>query len=152
MTTKEIQELRNKGWHFQFASNGGDWWCSTVALGLAHGEGGGSTIEEAAEEAINAARAMEDDPKVLIASHGDKIEKLAKDIFGEKVFQGIEPVESAEEGEPVRIALSLAPTISPKEYIDQEMKFLHEMMSQFPVEMNRALIIEVDWPDEKAKA
>lgn len=151
-TLDEVQALRSKGWQFQFASNGEDWWCRAVALGLAYGEGGGETLEKAAEEALKEARTMEDDPKVLIKEYGPRIEKLAKEIFGEAAYQGIEPVESPEEFEPVRIAMSLLQMVEPKAYMDLEVKFIHRMMDEFPKEFTRSFIIEVDYPDEKGKA
>lgn len=150
-TMKEVQELKDKGWQFRFASDGDDWWCRAVALGLAHGEGGGKTLCKAAEEALKAARSMEDDPKVLIKEYGPRIEKLAKEIFGEAAYQGIEPVESPEPEEPVRIAMSLIQLVKPKAFVDLEMKFLHRLTEEFPRDFTRSFIIEVDYPEEKAK-
>lgn len=148
-TMQEVQELREKGWQFRFASDGEGWWCRAVALGLAHGEGGGKTIEEAAEQALKTARSMEDDPKVLIKEYGPRIEKLAKEIFGEAAYQGIEPVESSEEDEPVQIAISVMPLVDPKAYVDLEVKFIHRLLEEFPRDFTRSFIIEVDWPEEK---
>lgn len=150
MTLAEIEQLRAKGWHFDFTGDREGWMCQVVGLGLAHGHGSGETLEKAAEWAMKTAGTMEDDPQVLIKAHCAKLEKLAKEIFGETVFQGIEPVESAEPGEPLRIALSVAPTIEVKAYMDQEMAFIHRLIEEFPMEVSRAVILEVDWPEEKA--
>lgn len=152
MTMEEIEALRAKGWHFQFTGDQSGWSCQVVALGLAHGDAGGETLELAAEAAMKQVRAMEDDPKVLIEAHGAQVEKLAKEIFGEKAFQGIEPVESPEPGEPVRIAMSILQTVEPGPYVELELKFLHRMFDEFPRDFIRAFIIEVDYPEEKAKA
>lgn len=145
---QEVEDLRTKGWQFQFASDGDAWWCRAVALGLAHGEGGGETLEKAAEQALQAVRTMEDDPKVLIKEYGPRIEKLAKEIFGEGVFKGIEPVESPEPGEPLRIAISVEPKVTPKEYVDQDMTFSRRLMDEFPRQVSIACILEVDWHDD----
>jgi hypothetical protein len=151
MIMQEVEALRAKGWQFQFASDGDAWWCKAVALGLAYGEGSGETLEKAAEDALKTTRAMEDAPKVLIKEYGLRIEKLAKEIFGEAAYQGIEPVESPEEFEPVRIAMSLLQMVAPGAYMDLEVKFIRRMMAEFPKEFTRSFIIEVDYPEEKVK-
>lgn len=152
MTIDEVEVLRRKGWQFSFTGAGDGWWCRAVALGLAHGQGSGKTLCKAAEKALQAARTMEDDPKVLIGKYGPRIEKLAKEIFGEGVFQGIEPVESPEPGEPLRIAISVEPKVTTKEYVDQDMAFTSRLMDEFPRQVSIACILEVDWPEERAKA
>lgn len=143
----EVEELRAKGWYFQFWGDKEGWQCLTVGAGLAHGEGGGETIEKAAERALGLARTMEDDPEVILKKYGPQIEKLALEAFGKGVFQGIEAVKW-EPGEPVRIAITVAPKVEPKAYVDQEMAFLR-LADQLPRDVSRALVFEVDWPEEK---
>lgn len=149
-TMQEVEDLRAKGWQFTFNGDTQGWWCRAVALGLAHGMGSGETIEKAAERALKTTRAMEDDPKVLIKEFGPRIERLAKEIFGEAAYQGIEPVESPESGEPVRIAMSILQMVQPKAYVDLEVKFIQRMIEEFPRDFTRSFIIEVDYSDEKA--
>lgn len=149
MTLAEIEELRQKGWKFNFNGDHEGWMCYVVGR-LAHGDATAPTLEEAAEWAMQAARSMEDDPEVLIKNHGQDLEKLAKKIFGEGVFKGIEPVESPE-GEPIRIAISVEPKVEPRAYVDDEVVFIQQMMKQFPKEVYRAVVLEVDWPEEKTK-
>jgi len=148
MTIDEVEVLRRKGWQVSFTGAGDGWWCRAVALGLAHGEGSGETLCKAAEQALQATRAMEDDPKVLIKEYGPRIEKLAKEIFGEAAYQGIEPVESPEPGEPLRIAISVEPKVTPKEYVDQDMTFTRRLIDEFPRQVSIACILEVDWHDD----
>lgn len=143
----EIEDLRAKGWQFDFTGDPDGWCCRVVALGLAHGQGSGETIEKAVEDALRTARAMEDDPKVLIKEYGSRIEKLAKEIFGKEAYQGLEPVESPEPGEPLRIAMSLLQMVDVKAYMDLEVKFLHRMTDEFPKEFTRSFIIEVDYKE-----
>lgn len=150
MTLSEIEELRQKGWKFDFTGNGDGWNC--VAVGrLAHGWAVGNTLEQAADGAMREAGAMEDDPNVLIGIHGPDLLKLAKKTFGQDVVKGIEPVESPELMEPVRIALSIEPKIDHEKYMEQEVVFIQEMMKNFPKQVYRAVILEVDWVEEKAK-
>jgi hypothetical protein len=150
MTLAEIEELRAKGWKFDFTGDRDGWMCQAVNR-LAHGHGSGTTLEEAADWAMKTAGTMEDDPEVLIKTHGSALLKLAKKIFGEDVVKGIEPVESPEPSEPVRIAISVEPKVDSKTYVDQELAFIHEMMEVFPREVMQAVIMEVDWPEEQPK-
>lgn len=152
MTLKDVENLRAKGWYFQFLGNKEGWQCLTVGIGLAHGQGSGETLEKAAEWAIRTAQTMEDDPQVLIMFYGARIEKLAREIFGDKAYQGLEPVRSPELGEPVRIAMSLLQMVDPKAYMDLEAKFIRRLNAEFPPHFTRSFIIEVDYPEEKAKA
>lgn len=148
MTLAEIEELREKGWKFDFTGDREGWMCRVVNR-LAHGQGSGSSLEEAADWAMRTARVMEDDPQIMIKAHGPALEKLAKKFFGEDVVKGMEPVESSEPAEPVRIAISLEPKVDSKKYVEQEVAFIHQMMKDLPREVWQAVILEVDWPGEK---
>jgi hypothetical protein len=145
----EVEQLRAKGWYFQFWGNEDGWQCLTVGAGLAHGEGGGETIEKAAETALGMARTMEDDPEVILKQYGPQIEKLALEAFGKGVFQGMEAVKW-EPGEPVRIAISMAPKVGPKAYVEQEHAFNRRAIDELPRDVSRALVFEVDWPEERS--
>lgn len=144
----EIEQLRAKGWYFQFTSHEDGWDCLTVGAGLAHGEGGGKTLEEAAEMALGMARMMEDDPEVILKQYGPQIERLALDAFGKGVFQGMEAVRW-EPGEPVRIAINVKPKVGPKAWVDQEVAFSRRSIDELPRDVSRVLVFEVDWPEEK---
>lgn len=144
----EVQQLCAKGWHFQFTGDKTGWHCLTVGIGLAHGEGGGETIEKAAERALGMARTMEDDPEVILKEYGPQIEKLVLEAFGQGVFQGMEVVRW-EPGEPVRIAISVKPTVDPKTYVNQEHAFIQRSIDELPREVQTALVFEVDWPEER---
>lgn len=145
----EVEQLRAKGWYFQFWGDKDGWQCLTVGAGLAHGEGGGETIEKAAEMALGMARKMEDDPEVILKQYGPQIEKLASEAFGQGVFQGMEAVKW-ELGEPVRIAISVVPKVGPKAFVDQEVAFNRRAIEELPRAVHGALVFEVDWPEEKA--
>lgn len=150
MTLAEIEDLRANGWKFDFTGDAEGWMCQVVRR-LAHGHGSGPSLEDAADWAMRTARVMEDDPQVMIKAHGPALEKLAKKFFGEGAVKGIEPVESPEPNEPVRIAISVEPKVDSKAYVDQEVAFIHQMMEDFPREVCHAVIMEVDWPEEKTK-
>lgn len=152
MSLKSVEELRAKGWYFQFTGDGEGWQCFAVGTGLAHGHGSGETLEKAAECAIGAAKTLEDDPKVLIKAHGAKIEKLSDEIFGKGAFQGLDPVESPEPGMPRRIAISIAPKVHFQKYHEQSSRFVRRLIDDFPREVSISFIIEEDWPEERAKA
>lgn len=148
---KTLDELRAKGWYFQFTGDSEGWDCFTVGTGLAYGHGRGETLSKAAEQALQQARAMEDNPKVLIGRYGPRIEALAKEIFGEKAYQGLEPVESPEPGMPRRIAISIVPKVDFQKYHKQSFSFTRRIVEDFPKEVAASFIVEEDWPVEKAK-
>ena len=143
MTLAEIEELRARGWHFNFTGDQDGWECRVVGR-LAYGQGSGKTIEQAADMAMSTVRLMEDDPRVLIRDYGTKLERLAKDIFGEGVYQGMEPVDSPD-GEPVKIAMSIVPKIDVKSFMEQDRQFSTRLIAEFPREVSRAIVLEVDW-------
>ena len=91
---------------------------------------------------------MEDDPEVILKEYGPQIEKLVLQAFGKGVFQGMEPVKW-EPGEPVRIAITVAPKVDPKAYVEQEHTFIRRAIEQFPRHVQTALVFEVDWPEGK---
>ena len=144
----EVEKLRAKGWYFQFWGDKDGWTCLVVGAGLSHGEGGGETLEKAAERALGIARTMEDDPEVILKEYGPQIEKLLLEAFGKGVFQGMEPVKW-EPGEPVRIAISVVPKVDPKAYVEQEHTFIRRSIEELPRHVQTALVFEVDWPEEK---
>lgn len=146
---EEIERLRAKGWYFQLTSQEDGWCCLAVGAGLAHGEGGGKTLEEATERALGMARKMEDDPKVVLKQYGPQIEKLALEVFGKGVFQGMEAVRW-EPGEPVRIMLSVKPKVGVKAYVEQEIAFIRRSVDELPRDVQRTLVFEVDSPEARA--
>lgn len=148
MTLAEIEEFRAKGWYFTFTGDEEGWMCTVTGKGLAHGQGSGETLEASADWAMRTARAMEDDPDVIIKKYGTQIENMANEVFGPGVYQGLEAVRW-EPCEPVRIAIGVAPKIEPKAYVDLEVKMIGRMVEELPREVSTALVFEVDWQDER---
>ncbi len=148
MKLSEVEELRAQGWYFTFTGDPDGWMCTVTGKGLAHGQGSGKTLEESADWAMRTARTMEDDPEVVIKKYGAQIEKIANEVFGPGVYQGLEAVHW-EPCEPARIALNVAPKVTPKAYVDLEVKMIHRMIDELPREVSIAVVFEVDWQDER---
>jgi len=147
MTLAEIEELRAKGWYIAFVGDEAGWMCTATGPGLSHGEGGGKTLGESADVAMQMARSMEDDPDVVIKKYGAQVEKMAQEIFGPGVYQGLEAVRW-EPGEPVKIAIGILSKVKPQAYVELEVKMIHRMVEELPREVHNALVFEVDYSEE----
>jgi hypothetical protein len=152
MTISEIEDLRAKGWNISFSTEEGGWSCILVGKGLAHGSGGGETLEKAAEMAFKQAQTMEDDPQVLIKKYAPQIEELLLRTFGDSVvYQGMDVVRW-EPAEPAKIALSVESKVPYQKYVELEVAFIRRAMAELPREVWVSLVFEVDWPEEKVKS
>lgn len=148
---RKIDEQRKKGWFFEIHADVEGWGVRTVGMGLATGQGGGSTLEEALEFALKQAFSMEDDPEVLIKRHGDQIKKIAGEVFGEAVVIGdFEILDDCDLG-PKRIGLHLTPKVNPEAYVDLELKFYGRLMDELPREAYHSFTCSEEWLEDQTK-
>ncbi len=145
-----IEELRAKGWSFSLHADQDGWNCEVVGSGLANGRYGGCPLEEAVERAITSARAMEDDPAVILARHGAAIRDAAMKAFGLGVKYRLEVHENNWEWGPKRIHFIIQLDHGDvQKHVDQEGVF-YRLLMEIPREVFAAILLEAEWPSEKA--
>lgn len=146
---QKIEEQRKKGWFFEIHADVEGWGVRTVGKGLATGNGTGSTLEAALDIALNEAFSMVDDPEVMILRYGDRIKKVAGEVFGQDVVvEDFELEENFDLG-PLRIGLRVIPKIEPKPYVDLELKFQERLIAEFPKEAYVSFTITTEWPEDE---
>lgn len=146
---QKIEVQRKKGWSFEIHADSEGWHVQTVGNGLATGMGGGTTLEAALEIALEQALAMVDDPDILILRYGDRIKKVAGEVFGQEVE--VDDFEVLNDGDygPLRIGLHVKPKVEPKVYVDLELKFFTRLEMEFPKEAYVSFTCTTEWPGDK---
>ena len=146
---RQIDELRSKGWEFQFEAVAHGWECRAKGPGLSHADCGGSSFEEAAERAIAAASSMEDDPGAFIAQYASGLMSALVDAFGPEVKYRIEAQEAFYDWGPKAIHIIIAPGhVDVQKYVDQEGK-LYQYTGELERKTRVRLHVEAEWPNEE---
>ena len=146
---RKVDELRSKGWAFQFEADANGWEGRAKGPGLSHADFGGSSFEEAVERAIAAASAMEDDPAAFIAQCGPGIRNVLLEAFGPEMKYRIEVQDERWEWGPKRIGVILAPGhVDVNRHWEQE-KPLREFLLDLEIKTRVHIHVEHEWPDEQ---
>lgn len=147
-----IESFRSMGWSFKLSANSYGWECKAIGAGLAHATCGGQSLEEAVAITLSHARAMEDDPEVVIRRYATWIRRNVEEVFGPGTFRGIKTVEAFYDRASKSLSVAVFTDCSTTSVtIDREAEFYRRLIGQ-PMEILMALRIKKVWPESITKS